>query len=128
MKIKNLSGKVIGIGDLILLPGKTDTLPVDMESNPVVKKYEEQKLVKLTGEKSGYASESEPEKPISHIQEQEADESTMKSAKAFYENFDNQTYEDIVSMAAFLGLDPSAMKDEADVKKKVKSALKKAIA
>lgn len=39
MKVKNNSGKVIGIQDTSILPGETGEIPKGYEKNPIVLKY-----------------------------------------------------------------------------------------
>lgn len=60
MKIRNKSGKIIGIGALALLPEQETDLPAGFESNPVILEFQEKDLVELWGEKSpDSASEEE---------------------------------------------------------------------
>lgn len=39
MVLKNNSKKVIGIGEVSILPGETEECPQGYENNPIVKKY-----------------------------------------------------------------------------------------
>lgn len=49
MKVTNNSGKIIGVGELPLLPGDTTELPADFDNNPVILSLiEAGKLAKAT--------------------------------------------------------------------------------
>ena len=45
MKVTNKSNKIIGIGDLTLLPGATNTVPAEFEGNPTVAFFVERGLL-----------------------------------------------------------------------------------
>lgn len=63
MKITNKSGKLIGIGELTLLPGETETLPKDYEKNPVIQFFADTGRVELADDDAGKPAVQTPPPP-----------------------------------------------------------------
>lgn len=114
MKIENISSKVIGIGDVTVLPGETQVVPSEFENSPVLEIYKSVGFINLTGEATV------PEAPA--VEETPAvDEAESKKAKLAL--LKTASDEVVAKMANELGINPADCKDLADVRKKVKEAL-----
>lgn len=124
MKVKNVSNKIIGIGELTLLPGNIEEVPVGHEHNPVLRIYETINMIELVGEPSVEKTPEEllkEEKAKKEKEAQEAEElrqSRLASLKGISDG-------DLFELAKELGINPTECKDQEDVLKKVKAALKK---
>ena len=125
MKIENISSKIIGIGEVTVLPGETQDVPVAFERSPILEVYKKANLAKITGKAST------PSKTAKEIADEKA-EAEKKAAeeaevlrKARLDSLEGASAEDIGKLAIELGINPAECKDEADVLKKVKAALKK---
>jgi len=105
VKLKNISEKIIGVGDVIILPEETKEIPAVFERSPILEIYKEMGLVTMSG------------KPTSEVIE--ADKKTK------LDSLKDASDEDVASLAKELGINPADCKDLADVRKKVKAALSK---
>ena len=125
MKIKNLSNKIIGVGDITVLPGKTETVPVGYETNPVLAVYKKCGIAEISGKPS--ASEKSAEQKAAEKAEAEAKaaEEAENLRNARLASLEGASEEDVARLANELGINPAECKDGADVLKKVKAALKK---
>ncbi len=106
IKMTNLSEKVIGVGEVTVLPGETKEVPIAFETSPILEAYKNMGLVSLSG------------KPTA----------TTKAAaekKAKLDSLKDASDEDVAALAQELGINPAECKDLADVRKKVKAALSK---
>ena len=106
LSITNISEKVIGIGNVTVLPGETQGVPKDFETNPVLLVYTNLGLVTLSKTTEAAANAEE---------ERKAKLASLKDASD----------EDVAALAKELGINPAECKDQADVRKKVKAALSK---
>lgn len=125
MKIENISNKIIGIGDITILPGEIKTIPVNYEHSPVLNVYQKCKLAKVTGEPiipAKTSAEIVAEKAEAEKKVIEDAEKLRKERLAMLEGASEET---IAKLADELGINPAECKDQADVLKKVKAALKK---
>jgi hypothetical protein len=114
MKIENISSKVIGIGNVTVLPGETQVVPSEFENSPVLEIYKSVGFINVTGEATV------PEAPV--VEEAPAvDEAESKKAKLAL--LKTASDEVVAKMANELGINPADCKDLADVRKKVKEAL-----
>ena len=112
VKLTNNSAKVIGIGNITVLPGETKDVPDDFERSPILEVYKNLGLITLTG-KPKTAQKSEEE--IKAEAEKKAKLDSLKDASD----------EDVAALAQELGINPAECKDQADVRKKVKATLSK---
>lgn len=126
MQIANISsGKVIGLGTAMVLPGETKDVPKAYERNPVLKMYESLGFARISGNASA------PEKSEAEIAAEKAaaEEKALEDAEnlrqARLASLDGISEEDLGKLAQELGINPAECKDNADVLKKVKAALKK---
>jgi hypothetical protein len=128
MKIKNISNKIIGIGSSSILPGETQTVPAAYESSPILAIYAKSKLAEITetgkSERAGKKAE-ETETDNSETQEQDDSDAAENLRKARLASLNGISEEDLGKLANELGINPADCKDQADVLKKVKAALKK---
>lgn len=125
IKMTNLSEKVIGVGEVTVLPGETKEVPVAFETSPILEVYKNLGLITLTG-KSKAAAKAETEKKAE--EEKAAQEAAAKAEaerKAKLESLKDASDEDVAALAKELGINPAECKDQADVRKKVKAALSK---
>ena len=129
MKILNTGNKVIGIGDICLMPNETAEVPNSVEST--VEVYERLNLVKVIdrGTFAEPAAEVTAD-PVTDVTEEpdtedviEADPEELKKQRLAA--LDSMSEEEVGSLARELGINPADCKDQKDVVKKVKAALKK---
>ena len=106
IKMTNLSEKVIGVGEVTVLPGETKEVPVAFETSPILEVYKNMGLVSLSG-KATAATKAATEK------------------KAKLDSLKDASDEEVAALAQELGINPAECKDLADVRKKVKAALSK---
>lgn len=130
MKIENISsGKIIGIGEVSILPGETKEVPKDYEASPALDVYRRLGFARIIG-KPKAAQKSEVS-----VKKEAADKKTAAGKKTAEEaeklrqarlaSLDGISVEDLGKMANELGINPAECKDQADVLKKVKATLKK---
>lgn len=128
--VENLSNKVIGIGDITILPGEQATVPSSFIGNPIISMYEEAGLIKFIGVTGEY-KEAETDDTVNETDEEEKKnaEITAEAAEALRKarlaSLEGITEEDLGALAKELGISPADCKDNADMLKKVKAALKK---
>lgn len=116
MKIENISnGKIIGIGDTTVLPGEVKDIPEAYERSPILEVYKDLGFAKITGKPS---ASREP------VVKEETDESE-RLRQARLASLEGITEENLAKLAEDLGINPAECKDQSDVLKKVKVALKK---
>lgn len=125
IKMTNLSEKVIGVGEVTVLPGETKEVPIAFETSPILEVYKNMGLVSLSG-KSTAATKAAAEKKAEEDKakaEEEAKAAAEKKAKL--DSLKDASDEDVAALAQELGINPAECKDLADVRKKVKAALSK---
>lgn len=120
IKLKNTSEKIIGIGDIIVLPDETKEVPVLFERNPILEIYKEMGLVTITGKPTAGAVVSDATEVST-----EKEGMTEVEKKAKLDSLNDASDEDVAAWAKELGINPADCKDLADVRKKVKAALSK---
>lgn len=116
VKLKNISEKIIGVGDVIILPEETREIPAVFERSPILEIYKEMGLVTMSG------------KPTSEVvvtEMAEAEGMSDADKKTKLDSLKDASDEDVASLAKDLGINPADCKDLADVRKKVKAALSK---
>lgn len=116
VKLKNISEKIIGVGDVIILPEETREIPAVFERSPILEIYKEMGLVTMSG------------KPTSEVvvtETVEAEGMSDADKKTKLDSLKDASDEDVASLAKELGINPADCKDLADVRKKVKAALSK---
>lgn len=116
VKLKNISEKIIGVGDVIILPEETKEIPTVFERSPILEIYKEMGLVTMSG------------KPTSEVvvtETAEAEGMSDADKKTKLDSLKDASDEDVASLAKELGINPADCKDLADVRKKVKAALSK---
>lgn len=125
MKVTNKSNKVIGFGEVTILPGKTEEIPVAYEKSPVLDFYKKNNFITVTGKPS--APDKTPEQIAA--EKAEAEKKAAEEAEALRQqrlaSLEGADEEQVAALAKELGINPAECKDAADVLKKVKAALKK---
>ena len=125
MKIKNVSTKIIGIGNLTVLPGETKDVPVGYETNPVLSVYKKCGIAEIVGKASTPTKTKEQIANEKAEAEKKAAEEAEALRKERLASLEGASDEDVAMLANELGINPAECKDQADVLKKVKAALKK---
>lgn len=116
IKVENVSAKIIGIGDISILPGETKEIVGIFETNPMLKVYENTGLVKITGTPEPVRlTEDEVEDPLALSDEE-------KQAKLAL--LPGITEVELYKLANSIGINPASCRDQKDVLRRVKAALK----
>lgn len=126
MKIENISeGKIIGIGEVTVLPGETKDIPEAYEASPILEVYKKNGFAKITG-KPKAVEKSEAEKAAAEAAaKKKAAEEAEALRKARLASLKGISEEDLGKLANDLGINLAECKDQADILKKVEAALKK---
>lgn len=122
MKVENVSGKIIVIGNTVLLPGETKELEANFENGAALDAQKTLGFVKVTGKASRTATVELGSEDADGENDEEQAEALRKSRLASLKNISE---EDLAVLANQLGIRPETCKDTEDVLKKVKEALKK---
>lgn len=125
MKIENIGGKIIGIGEVTVLPGETKDIPKAYETSPILEVYKNLGMAKVTGKPTAPAKTEQQIAKEKAAEEKEAAEKAEALRQARLASLDGISEEDLGRLANELGINPAECKDQADVLKKVKAALKK---
>lgn len=126
MKIENTSsGKIIGIGEVSVLPGETKDIPEAYETSPILEVYRKKGFAKITGKPKAIQKAEEKAAAEKAAAEKKAAEEAEALRQARLASLDGISEEDLGKLANELGINPAECKDQADVLKKVKAALKK---
>ena len=110
VKMTNTSEKVIGIGDVTVLPGETAEVP---SGKPKAQAEADRKAAEQA--KAEAAAKAEADAKAQAEADRKAKLASLKDA----------TDEDVAALARELGINQAECKDLADVRKKVKAALSK---
>lgn len=125
MKFKNTSQKIIGIGDVTILPGETKDIPKEYEKNPTLEFYKKKGMAEITGKASTPVKTAEQIEAAKAEAEKKAAEEAEALRQSRLASLEGISEEDLGKLAIELGINPAECKDQADVLKKVKAALKK---
>ncbi len=125
MKIENISeGKVIGIGTITVLPGETKEIPDSFERSPVLEVYKRMGLARITG-KPFCTDVDIKAAEMEEAAEKRTREELEALRQARLAALNTLNVEELGRLAVELGINPADCKDQADVLKKVRAALKK---
>ena len=125
MKIRNIGSKIIGIGEETVLPGEVKEVPKAFERSPILEVYKEIGMAEImTDPAVASATEQKASDPVT--ENEKADDAVAAEAlrQARLASLKGISEEDLGSLAITLGINPAECKDQADVLKKVKAALK----
>ena len=125
VKLTNNSAKVIGIGNITVLPGETKEVPDDFERSPILEVYKNLGLITLTGKPKTAQKSEEELKAEAEKDAKDAADKAEAEKKAKLDSLKDASDEDVAALAQELGINPAECKDQADVRKKVKAALSK---
>ena len=129
-------GKVIGVGKEVILPGESKIIPEEFADNPVLDFYKQKGFIRTAkvsdknaaakkgrkAQSSGVSKTATPEEASADtLEAEDADEALRKARLASLKNI---TDEALGKLAQELGIHPADCKDIADMKKKVREALK----
>lgn len=126
MKIENTSsGKIIGIGEVSILPGETKEIPEAYETSPILEVYRKQGFAKIIGKPKAVQKAEEKAAANKAAAAKKAAEEAEALRQSRLASLEGISEEDLGKLANELGINPAECKDQADVLKKVKAALKK---
>lgn len=125
MKGRNVSSKAVGFGEVIILPGEMKDIPVEYEKNPILEYYKRNGILKISGEAT--VEEKTPEQI--EVEKLAAEQKEKEEAEALRQkrlvSLEGISDEDLAKLANELEINMAECKDNADILKKVKAALKK---
>ena len=125
MKLMNISnGKIIGVGNVSILPGETKEVPQGFENHPTLRHYESMGLALLIG-KEVQVEEGTVTTTTKKRGRKSNAESAESLRKARLASLDGITDEALARLAQDLGLNPADCIDMADMLSKVKVLLQK---
>mgnify|MGYP000046473018 FL=1 len=125
IKMTNLSEKVIGVGEVTVLPGETKEVPRAFETSPILEVYKNMGLVSLSGKSTAATKAAAEKKAEEDKAKAEAEAKAAAEKKAKLDGLKDASDEEVAALAQELGINPAECKDLADVRKKVKAALSK---
>jgi len=125
MKIKNIGKKIIGIGDVTVLPGKTEEIPKTFERSPILEIYKKMGIAEISGKPASNKSNTQGKEADKKAAEKKAAEEAEALRQARLASLEGITEEALASLASELGINPADCKDQEDVLEKVKEALEK---
>lgn len=125
IKMTNLSEKVIGVGEVTVLPGETKEVPIAFETSPILEVYKNMGLVSLSGKSTAATKAAAEKKAEEDKAKAEAEAKAATEKKAKLDSLKDASDEDVAALAQELGINPAECKDLADVRKKAKAALSK---
>lgn len=125
MKIENIGGKIIGIGDVTVLPGETKAIPEVYETSPILEVYKKCGMAKISGESFAPGRREEQIAVPKAAAEKKAAGGVEVLRQSRLASLENISEEDLGRLAGELCINPAECKDQADVLKKVKAALRK---
>jgi ribosomal protein S8 len=125
MIIKNIGNKIIGIGNVNVLPNESAEVPKEFEKSVILEIYKKCGIVEISGEASTPDKTDEEIALAKAEAEQKAIEDAEKLRKKRLASLKNISEEDLAKLANELGISPADCKDQADVLAKVKEALSK---
>lgn len=123
MKIKNISNKIIGIGDVMVLPGESKEVPKPYETSPILAVYKESGMAEISNTSiSGKTAEQQVVEQADKEKKIAQEEETLRQARLA--SLEGISQEALGTLANELGINPAECKDQSDVLKKVKATLK----
>ena len=125
IKMTNLSEKVIGVGEVMVLPGETKEVPIAFETSPILEVYKNMGLVSLSSKSTAATKAAAEKKAEEDKAKAEAEAKAAAEKKAKLDGLKDASDEEVAALAQELGINPAECKDLADVRKKVKAALSK---
>lgn len=125
IKMTNLSEKVIGVGEVTVLPGETKEVPIAFETSPILEVYKNMGLVSLSGKSTAATKAAAEKKAEEDKAKAEAEAKAAAEKKAKLDGLKDASDEEVAVLAQELGINPAECKDLSDVRKKVKAALSK---
>lgn len=125
MKIENTGKKIIGLGEVVVLPGETKDIPLPFETNPVLEVYKKMGMAKITGKPTTPGKTPEQIAAEKAEAEKKAAEEAEALRKERLASLEGISLDDLGKLANELGINLAECKDQDDILKKVKAALKK---
>lgn len=126
MKIKNTSNKIIGIGEVSVLPDSVVTVPEAFENSAVLEVYRKLGFIQIIEKARKKTAAEEAAEKVVKAEKAKADAAAKTAAKqARIAAVDSMNEEELAAVAIEMGVNPAECKDVADIRKKVKAALKK---
>lgn len=118
IKMTNLSEKVIGVGEVTVLPGETKEVPIAFETSPILEVYKNMGLVSLSGKSTAATKAAAEKKAEEDKAKAEAEAKAAAEKKAKLDGLKDASDEEVAVLAQELGINPAECKDLADVRKR----------
>lgn len=125
MKLENIGRKIIGIGEVTILPGETKDIPEAYQTSPVLEVYKNCGMARITGEPSVSGKTEEELAREKEEEEKKKAEDAENLRQMRLASLEGISEEDLAKLANELGINYAKCKDQADVLKKVRAALEK---
>lgn len=125
MKLENIGRKIIGIGEVTILPGETREIPEAYQTSPVLEIYKKCGMARITGEPSVSGKTEEELAREKEEEEKKKAEDAENLRQMRLASLEGISEEDLAKLANELGINYAKCKDQADVLKKVRAALEK---
>ena len=120
VKITNTSsGKIIGIGNVTVLPGETSVIPDSYANNPSLLAYKKIGHITIKGTPDSSKKVEEKKEVVNE------DNDMKELRKSQLKALGKMSADDIGKLANELGINPADCKDDEALKKAVKAELKK---
>ncbi len=132
VSVKNISdGKIVGIGEVVVLPGETKAVGDEYAHSASLKAYEDAGFISIIGDAKeaprGYTetTEASTEEVTPDNTDDDSEDAILELRKSQIKALPKMNEEEVGKIAKELGINPADCKDAADVKKKVKAELTK---
>lgn len=125
MKLENIGRKIIGIGEVTILPGETREIPKAYQTSPILEVYKNCGMARITGDLPAFRKTEEDLAREKEEEEKKKATDAEKIRQMRLASLEDISEEDLARLANELGINYAKCKDQADVLKKVRAALEK---
>lgn len=125
MKLENIGRKIIGIGEVTILPGETREIPEAYQTSPILEVYKNCGMARITGDLPAFRKTEEDLAREKEEEEKKKATDAEKLRQMRLASLEGISEEDLARLANELGINYAKCKDQADVLKKVRAALEK---
>ncbi len=125
MKLENIGRKIIGIGEVTILPGETREIPEAYQTSPILEVYKNCGMARITGDLPTFRKTEEDLAREKEEEEKKKATDAEKLRQMRLASLEGISEEALARLANELGINYAKCKDQADVLKKVRAALEK---
>ncbi len=125
MKLENIGRKIIGIGEVTILPGETREIPEAYQTSPILEVYKNCGMARITGDLPAFRKTEEDLAREKEEEEKKKATDAEKLRQMRLASLEGISEEALARLANELGINYAKCKDQADVLKKVRAALEK---